>query len=193
MFDRDKAIEYLRTHLSERRVGHSIRVMKMSMELAKIWGVDESKAEIAGLLHDSGKWQSKEDALKKIENFGIILENELVYDYNLVHGILGMYIAQNEFGVYDREVLDAIRYHITGRRNMTMLEKVVYLADKLEQGRDYPRVDEFRELARNDIDKALIAVFGDTVKLLIDRGEFIATDTVEARNWLSKKTAVIFF
>ncbi|KGF07627.1 hypothetical protein HMPREF1634_04280 [Tissierellia bacterium S7-1-4] len=187
MFDRDKAIEYLRTHLSERRVGHSIRVMKMSMELAKIWGVDESKAEIAGLLHDSGKWQSKEDALKKIENFGIILENELVYDYNLVHGILGMYIAQNEFGVYDREVLDAIRYHITGRRNMTMLEKVVYLADKLEQGRDYPRVDEFRELARNDIDKALIAVFGDTVKLLIDRGEFIATDTVEARNWLLLK------
>ena len=70
---------------------------------------------------------------------------------------------------------------------MTMLEKVVYLADKLEQGRDYPRVDEFRELARNDIDKALIAVFGDTVKLLIDRGEFIATDTVEARNWLLLK------
>jgi len=187
MFDKDEAIEYLKEHLSDHRVGHSIRVMKMSGELAKIWGVDEYKAEAAGLLHDSGKWASKEDALKKVESFGIILENELVYDYNLVHGILGMYIAQNEFGLYDHEVLDAIRYHITGRSNMTTLEKIVYLADKLEEGRDYPRVDEFRELARTDIDKALIAVFGDTLKLLVDRGEFIATDTVEARNWLLLK------
>lgn len=67
------------------------------------------------------------------------------------------------------------------------MKKIVYLADKLEEGRDYPRIDEFRELARTDIDKALIAVFGDTLKLLVDRGEFIATDTVEARNWLLLK------
>ena len=113
MFDKDEAIEYLKEHLSDHRVGHSIRVMKMSGELAKIWGVDEYKAEAAGLLHDSGKWASKEDALKKVESFGIILENELVYDYNLVHGILGMYIAQNEFGVYDHEVLDLSLIHIS--------------------------------------------------------------------------------
>lgn len=184
MFDEEKALEFLKNHLNPHRVEHSIRVMETAVRYAKIWGVDEEKAKIAGLLHDSGKWTDKDATLKKIDEFGIILEDESKYNYHLVHGILGKYIAKNEFGINDKEVLDAIRYHVTARKNMTTLEKIVYLADKLEPARDYDGVDELRKLATTDIDKAIIGVFDGTIKLLVDRGEIISVDTIEARNWL---------
>lgn len=184
MFDEFKAIEYLKAHINPHRVEHSIRVKETAVKLAKIWGVDEEKAKIAGLLHDSGKWKDKEAVLKKINEFGIILEDEAKYNYNLVHGILGKYIAKYEFNVDDDEILDAIRYHVTARENMTTLDKIVYLSDKLEPARVYDGVDELRKLANNDLDAALIGVFDGTLKLLIDRGEVISTDTIRARNWL---------
>lgn len=184
MFDENKAIEYLKSHINPHRVEHSIRVMETSIKLAKIWGVDEEKAKIAGLLHDSGKWTDKEATLNKLKEFDIILEDEARYNYNLVHGILGKYIAKYEFKIEDNEILDAIRYHVTARENMTTLDKIVYLADKLEPARKYDGVDELRELSKIDLDKAMLGVFDGTIKLLIDRGEVISTDTIKARNSL---------
>lgn len=184
MFDEKKALKFLREHLNPHRVEHSVRVMETAVKYAKIWGVDEEKAKIAGLLHDSGKWNDKDATLKKVDEFGIILNEEERDNFHLVHGVLGSFIAKYEFGIEDREIIEAIRFHVTARKNMTTLDKVVYLADKLEPARKYDGVDELRKLAETDIDKAIMGVFDGTIKLLVDRGETIATETIEARNWL---------
>lgn len=182
MYNKESVILFLKDHLKESRFEHSLRVMEYSIKLAKIHGVDEYKAEIAGLLHDCGKWISKEDMIRRLEKSKIRLEDELAVDFNLVHALLGEVIAREEFGIYDNDVLDAIKFHITGRSNMSDLEKVVFLADKLEPMRDYPRVDEFREYAKTNMDKAILEVMNDTIKLLIDKREYISHDTIDARN-----------
>ncbi|MDO5716542.1 MAG: bis(5'-nucleosyl)-tetraphosphatase (symmetrical) YqeK [Tissierellia bacterium] len=184
MYNREEAIRFLKKHLDGWRVDHSIRVMELARAMALQWGADVENVEIAALLHDCGKWKDREAALKKLESFGIIVDGELRYDYNLVHGILGSFLVQEVFGVYEKEVLDAIRYHITGRWDMGLIEKIVYLADKLEPARDYPGVEAIRKMAEKDLDKALLMVLDDTIMYLINHHHFIAPDSIEARNFL---------
>ncbi|MPN04623.1 hypothetical protein SDC9_151868 [bioreactor metagenome] len=89
-------------------------------------------------------------------------------------------------GVKDKEIFNAIAYHTTGRRNMTMLEKMIYLADYIEPLRKYPGVSEIRELTYNDINKAVLRSFDNTIKYVIDRGQMIHPNTIEGRNYLIK-------
>ncbi|MCI5675077.1 MAG: bis(5'-nucleosyl)-tetraphosphatase (symmetrical) YqeK [Firmicutes bacterium] len=190
MYDKERVIEYLKEHLEPYRVEHSIRVAKTAKKLAKQYGVDPDKAEKAGLLHDSGKWADKAAALKKVQEYGIILDGELKYEYNMVHGVLGVYIAKEEFGIYDKEILDAIRYHVTGRWDMNDLEKVVYIADKIEPGRSYEKVEIFRELAKKSLDKATKAILDDSIILLLKKNSFIAIDSIEARNYFIVRSEI---
>lgn len=184
MYNREEAIQFLEKHLDPWRVDHSIRVMELAISMARRWGADVENVEIAALLHDCGKWKDREAALKKLESFGIIIDGELQYDYNLVHGILGSFLAQEVFGVYEKEILDAIRYHVTARWDMGLVEKIVYLADKLEPARDYPGVEEFREVAERDLNLAMLMVLDHTILHLIEGKHFIAPDSIEARNFL---------
>lgn len=186
MYEREKAIEFLDAHLEERRKNHSIRVMETAIQLARIYGEDEKKAEMAAILHDSGKWKSKELTLQKVREWGIILSNEEERQYNLVHGSLSVYIAKNFFGIEDEDVINAIKYHITGRENMSKLEKIVYLADMIEPGRDYNRVDEFRKMAKTDLDKAMYEVLNDNIRHLLEKNAYIAIDSLKARNFYLK-------
>ncbi len=188
MYELDKVLEFLKDNLDDFRYGHSIRVMETAVELAKIHGVDEKKAEMAGILHDSGKWKSREKTLQKVQDWGIILSEEERAEYNLVHGALSTYIAKNIFGIEDEDVLNAIKNHITGRPAMSDLEKIVYIADMIEPARNYEFVDDFRAMAKVDLDRTMYEILNENLAHLIRNDRYIAGSSLEARNYYLKIT-----
>ena len=103
---------------------------------------------------------------------------------DIMHGVASAYIAETIMEIYDKEVLDAVRYHTTGREKMTMLEKVIYLADYIEPSRNYPGVEELRKLSYEDLDKALIKAFDNTINYVLKKGWLLHLMTVKARNYL---------
>ena len=188
MYELDKVLEFLKDNLDDFRYGHSIRVMETAVELARIHGVDEEKAQMAGILHDSGKWKSREKTLQKVQDWGIILSEEERAEYNLVHGALSTYIAKNIFGIEDADVLNAIKNHITGRPAMSDLEKIVYIADMIEPARNYEFVDDFRAMAKVDLDRTMYEILNENLAHLIRNDRYIAGSSLEARNYYLKIT-----
>lgn len=188
MYELDKVLEFLKDNLDDFRYGHSIRVMETAVELARIHGVDEEKAQMAGILHDSGKWKSREKTLQKVQDWGIILSEEERAEYNLVHGALSTYIAKNIFGIEDADVLNAIKNHITGRPAMSDLEKIVYIADMIEPARNYEFIDDFRAMAKVDLDRAMYEILNENLAHLIRNDRYIAGTSLEARNYYLKIT-----
>lgn len=188
MYELEKVLEFLRENLDDFRYGHSIRVMETAIELARIHGVDEEKAQMAGILHDSGKWKSREKTLQKVQDWGIILSEEERAEYNLVHGALSTYIAKNVFGIEDEDVLNAIKNHITGRPAMSDLEKIVYIADMIEPARNYEFIDDFRTMAKIDLDRTMYEILNENLAHLIRNDRYIAGTSLEARNYYLKIT-----
>ncbi|TFE31627.1 bis(5'-nucleosyl)-tetraphosphatase (symmetrical) YqeK [Cohnella luojiensis] len=173
--------EATRRQMPEKRWQHTLGVVDTAIALAKRFDGDPVKAELAALLHD----YSKAWAIDRME--GIIREQKLppellIYDKELWHAHVGAWAVETEHGITDEEILDAIRYHTSGRENMTKLDKIVCLADYIEPGRDYPGVDKIRELAKSNVEEALIAAFDSTIKLLIERGKRVFPLTVYTRN-----------
>ncbi|WP_027407871.1 bis(5'-nucleosyl)-tetraphosphatase (symmetrical) YqeK [Anoxybacteroides tepidamans] len=179
--ERHKALEIVKKQLTEHRYQHTLGVMETAIELARKYGVDEKKAELAAIFHDYAKFRPKEEMKQ------IILEqnmpNDLLsYNMELWHAPVGAYLVQREVGIQDEEVLNAIRYHTSGRANMTALEKVVYVADYIEPGRIFPGVEEVRELARHDLDEALIQALKNTIQFLMKKNQPIYPDTFYTYN-----------
>lgn len=166
-----------------KRWRHTLGVVGASVALAQRFGADVEKARIAAVLHDAAKYwpvdRQKEAILQDGDPAGI---DTLSYDKELWHAHAGAYTARRAFGVEDAEVLDAIRYHTSGRTGMTLLEKVVCLADYIEPGRDFPGVEKLRELAETSLEQALIAGFDGTISSLIAKGKRIYPLTVLTRN-----------
>lgn len=188
MYELEKVLEFLKENLDDFRYGHSIRVMETAVELARIHGVDEEKAQMAGILHDSGKWKSREKTLQKVQDWGIILSEEERAEYNLVHGALSTYIAKNIFAIEDADVLNAIKNHITGRPAMSDLEKIVYIADMIEPARNYEFIDDFRAMAKVDLDRTMYEILNENLAHLIRNDRYIAGTSLEARNYYLKIT-----
>ena len=182
----DEINEKLLNSIGTKRLGHSIRVMKEAEKLAKGYGVNVEKASIAGLLHDCGRYQDKSYLLKKAQEFGIILDEIYKKNDNLVHALLGVEVAKREYGISDKDVLNAIRYHTTGRENMSLLEKIVYMADYIEPGREFDGLDRIRSLCyeSKDINKALIGAIDNTIIYILNNKAIIHEDTIKARNFL---------
>lgn len=176
----------LKNDIGDKRYNHSVRVMNTSIQLAKAYNFPVDKAAMAGLLHDCGKFKEEKKILKYVKNFDIILDNVMENNIGLVHGSVGSELAEVIYNVEDEDVLNAIRFHTTGRENMSLLEKVVYIADVIEPGRDYTGIEEIRAMAYKDIDKSLILSLNRTIKFIIDRGNLIHLDTIRARNYLVK-------
>ncbi len=174
----------LKKDIGEARYNHSIGVMNTSIELAKLYGHSLEEAKLAGFLHDCGKLNDKINLLKTAKEFDIILDNVMLNNIELIHGPLGEQIAIKEYNVTNKNVLNAIRYHTTGRENMSLLEKIVYIADIIEPGRSFEGVDRIRQLAYEDIDKCLLYALDRTIVFVIKRGKLIHLDTIKARNQL---------
>lgn len=181
-------IDYLKAELKKQvnknRYLHSLAVAETAIKLAKIYDVDFNKAQIAGILHDFTKDWHKD----KLER--IIIENDelskdiLKYGENLWHGPVASVIIQEKLNITDVEVIQAVRFHTSGRKNMTKLEKVVCLADYIEPNRNFKGVNNLRKIAETDLNQALLLAFDGTIQSLIEKKVKIYPLTVEARNYL---------
>ncbi|HHV27508.1 bis(5'-nucleosyl)-tetraphosphatase (symmetrical) YqeK [Anaerosalibacter bizertensis] len=176
--------EKLKTEIGILRYNHSIGVMETSIKLAKYYGVNEKSAALAGLLHDCAKSKDKIKLLKMADEFGIILDNVMKNNLELIHGPIGAEIAKRQYNIEDKKILSAIQYHTTGKEDMSILEKIIFIADYIEPNRKFKGVEEARKLAFEDLDESLIYAMDNTIKFVINSGGLIHLDTVKARNYL---------
>lgn len=175
----------LKGRLLERRYIHSLNVADSARELAKKYGADEEKAYFAGLVHDIMKNASDDEQLQIMEKGGIILTCTEKENQKLWHAMAGECYLRCETGIDDEDILNAVRYHTTGRAGMSLLEKVVYIADYISAERDYSDADVMRELSWNEgLDEAALYALKFSFKSLSKKEKLIHTDSVEYYNEL---------
>ena len=140
---RSELIDRLKKALKDKRFQHVLRVEETAIKLAEQYGVDVEKASIAGLCHDYAKQRSDEDFIAEIKKKRL---NPLLLDYGnaIWHGVVGAELIKDELGIWDEDILNAVRHHTTGAPVMTKLEQVIYMADYIEPGRDFTGVKKAR-------------------------------------------------
>lgn len=173
--------EELKKEISEPRYYHSICVMNMSELLAKKYKADVEKAKLIGLMHDIAKEMTKNEKLNYVKQNNIecsIIEEKIV---EILHGKIAADICKKRFG-FDEEMCTAIKYHTTGKENMTLLEKILFIADKIDESRKYDGVEELRKLAFENIDKAILKSINDTLVINIGKNNLILEESIKTRN-----------
>ena len=175
----------LKELLSKRRYEHSIGVMNMAEELAKIYNVDIQNAKIAGLLHDNAKEMKIEEILKYVKENKIKINKFERLNLPILHGKIGADIAKKKYGVNEK-IQKAIEYHTTTNPKMDMLAKIIYVSDKVELTRKSDKFDIKleRNLAKQDIDQALLLILNNTTKYLVDNDKMISVESIATRNKL---------
>ena len=184
----EEITSYLKRNLSEKRFDHTMGVAKTAKSLAERWGEDSSRAFLAGLVHDCAKEVPYNEAISILEKSGYIPDLIERESPGLLHAPLGAVLAKDIFGIEDEEILDAVRYHTTGRVGMTLLEKIIYVADFAEPSRRYKEAEELRTLAEQDLDLAVLKEADIVIKFTVDKGKAIHTRTILARNFFLKFT-----
>lgn len=184
--ERVEALKLVKIQLTNHRYQHTLGVMETAITLAKRYGADEQKAETAAIFHDYAKFRPK-DEMKEIIVAQGYPQDLLTFNSELWHAPAGAYLVEKEAGITDPEVLAAIRYHTSGRPAMTLLEKVIYLADYIEPGRHFPGVDEIRGMAMENLNKALIKAVQNTILFLLKKNQPVYPDTFYTYNDLIKK------
>lgn len=172
----------LKATLSEKRFYHSLCVANRAVELAKIYHQDEGKAYIAGLVHDACKEFSKEEQLKITNDFGIILTEIEQTEPNIWHGYAASGFVKEKWDITDEEILNAVKYHTCGRGNMTVLEKIVFIADLTSDDRDYPDSKNIRKISETSLDEAIYNCYLYILPFIINRCGRITQNTVDCYN-----------
>jgi len=174
--------EYIENNYSDSRKKHTFAVYDVAKSLAKHYGADEEKAGTAALFHDMFRGVAEKTLNYYIKHLN--MDDKYYNNANLAHGKIAAVVMERDFGITDEDVLNAVRYHTTGRVGMSVLEKVIYLADAIEPGREYPGVIELRALAYEGLDKACLLSMETTIEYVRGRGYFLDDDTVKARDYL---------
>ena len=180
-YNLEKISKKLRKELDDDRYRHTLGVMYTSASLAMRYGVDLNQAQTAGLLHDCAKCIPNDKKIKLCEKYGLPMTNIEKQAPFLLHAKLGAYLADKMYGVDDPEILGAIEWHTTGRPGMTLLEKIVYLADYIEPNRwKAQNLPEIRAMAFKDIDMAVYMTLRDTLAYLQSGSGEVDSMTQEA-------------
>lgn len=174
----------LKEQLKEKRYLHSLGVEETAVKLARRYGLDEKQAAVAALLHDWGRGLENDLLLKKAKEFGIVVEGIEEQAPHLLHGPVGAKLVELELGINDPAILQAIALHTTGGEGMSLLDKVIYLADYVEPGRIFSGVETVRKMAFLDLDKALLMAAENSLYHLLRKKALIHQKTVELRNAL---------
>ncbi len=174
--------EHVVNDLTEKRKRHTLGVRDTALSLAEKYHADKEKAEIAALAHDLYRGLRGEALNETVKALG--LSDKYLDDPNLAHGKIAAIRLEKDFGVTDPDILNAVSYHTTGRRGMSLLEKVVYLADCIEPNRDYPGVETLRLEAQNSLDGACLKAMEGTIRHVTEQGAYLDEDTLEAANFL---------
>ena len=181
----------LEKKLKEERYIHTLGVMYTAASMAMRHGADVQKAMTAGLLHDCGKYCDVNEQILLCRKHHIKLSDAELEVPALIHARLGAYFAEYEYGITDSEILDAITYHTTGRPAMTMIEKIVYLADYIEPGRKkIPGLAEVRTAAFDDIDTSVCMTAESTLAFLKRAGRKVDPMTEKTCQYYKNKAAI---
>lgn len=184
MLSKEEMKSYLKEHLTESRYKHTLGVVETAIRLAEIYKVDKNKAEIAALAHDIAKNMTIYDLKDIINKNNIKLSYDEEKTPELWHSIISPILGREIFGIEDEEILSAMRWHTTGKENMSKLDKIIYMADMIEPGRNFPGVDLIRKESFTDLDKGLLQGLTHTIKYLLDKGFPIDINSIKARNYL---------
>lgn len=182
--DIDKLRKKVEEKLSAKRFKHVLGVEEMCVILAERNGADIEKARIAALLHDYMKETNIEVLKEMCKDVPEIKGYETLLE--IFHGFAGAMTAEKEFGIKDTDILNAIKYHTIGREKMSLLEKIVYIGDAVEIGRNYPCVDEIRKETLKDLDSGIIMEVNRKIEYLKEKGGIIHIDTIKMRDDLIK-------
>ena len=174
---------YLKANLAEKRYIHILGVSDIAKNLAKLNGISEEKAEIAGLAHDVAKNLSKVKMKEIINKHNIVLSAVEENNENLWHSIIGPIEAKDKLGIQDEEILDAIRWHTTGKEHMSVLTKIIYIADMIEPSRNFEGVEDIRKVTLEDLDKGVYCGLTRSIEFLLIKNLLIDENTMRARNY----------
>lgn len=181
-------LEILKQRLTPSRLYHSICVAEKARHLAEKFGADSEKAYTAGLIHDIMRYEPPEEMLKLIDSDGKYKLSELERKITVtLHAVAGEVYLRTVLGVTDSDILSAVRYHTTGKEDMTLLEKIIYVADLTSEDRDYPDVNEVRETAEQSLEKATLRGLSFTIESNAKLNRPIHIDTVKAYNYLAER------
>lgn len=183
--DKEKLIEVVKQNIGPKRFRHTMGVCKLSDELARHYGSDPEKAFIASLFHDFKKTISKAESNELVKRYG--LDEKYMDNQNLAHSKLAAVSAKEDFGITDEDILNAISYHTTGRAGMSLLEKIVFVADTCEEGRTYKEAPMLRKQAFEDLDGVCIFILEYIETSLEEKGQRIDRDTLEALEFFKNK------
>ncbi|MCO7175657.1 bis(5'-nucleosyl)-tetraphosphatase (symmetrical) YqeK [Sporolactobacillus kofuensis] len=178
----NEAEQAIKAILPEKRFRHSVGVSETAGRLAEMYGANKEKAELAGMLHDIVKYFSDDELKTIILRKPGTWSDSLDYSDKLWHAPAGAIYIEETYGIKDPEILNAVIYHTTGRKQMTLLEKIVFLADYIEPGRDFPGVDEVREAAERDLNLAVFLELQKTIIYLLSKSQSVYPKTFEAYN-----------
>jgi len=174
--------EFLSKRLKEKRYKHSLGVAMTAGQLAKRYGVCVEKAEIAGLLHDCAREFTVNEMIEQANQRQIFFSEIERHVPILLHAALGADMIEESYGVKDPDIKQAIRFHTVGGASMSILDKIIYLADMIEPGRDFPELAILRRLAEENLDQAMLLALNQSMQFVLKKNSIIHPDTVLARN-----------
>ena len=184
MLSRDEIKEYLKNNLQEERYNHVLAVAETAKKLAGLNNVDEDIAELAGFAHDVAKNMQIDEMKKIMDENNIILSEVEEINKSLWHSIIAPIVAKEKLGIEDEEILSSLRWHTTGKEDMTTLEKIIYIADMIEPTRDFDGLEELRNITFNNLDDGVLAGLTHTMNFLLSKNSLMDENTVKARNYL---------
>ena len=181
-------MDYIDRNLTEKRRIHTYAVAEEASKLAQRYGEDVEKAELAALFHDFFRGISVEELNRYVREFS--LSPAYFDNNNLAHGKIAAMVMERDYHITDQDIINAVSFHTTGRAGMSLLEKIIYLADAIEPNRVYPGVKELRELAMKDLDRACLQSLEKNIEYIRNRGIYLDEDTLKARDYLYKRMKI---
>jgi predicted HD superfamily hydrolase involved in NAD metabolism len=174
---------YIKENLMEKRYEHVLGVAETAKKLASLNGISEERAEVAALAHDVAKNLSKTRMKEMIVENNIILSKIEENNPNLWHSIIGPIEAEDKLGIEDEDILDAVRWHTTGKENMSVLAKIIYIADMIEPNRNFDGVEDLRKATFEDLNRGVYCGLTRSIEFLLTKNLIIDENTMKARNY----------
>ena len=179
---------FMAKHLKKSRYEHSLGVEKMASLLAEIHGADVEKAAFAGRYHDIAKGFDNDEMNRYIKKYDI--DSKYLDNVPLAHSKVGAAILEHKFGVVDEDILNAVKSHTTGRVGMSLLEEIVYVADAIEENRNYPELKQLQAEAKVDLDTVCLHIMDFAVQMILEKGRILDEETLEAREFIKERLKV---
>lgn len=183
MLEYEEIYKIVKSKLSEKRFYHSECVVERCIEYAQIYGVDVEKAKIAGIAHDIAKEIPEENQIRIAEEYGVMLDEIEKINISLIHSKLGAEIVKKDFECSE-DICESIKWHTTGKEDMSLMEKIVLIADATGKDRTWDNTDYLYNLAKENIDKAIVELLKECIIDVINREKILHPNSIKAYNYL---------